>query len=206
VFPPPSGTAAAGERGREPYLHAPALSWTTTIVGLRRDVLDARHLKTRGLQRADRRLTARARPLDKHLHLLQSMLDALPGGRIGSHLRGERSRLARTLEARASGRLPRDHIALTIGERNDCVVKRSLDVRLPDGDVLAHAAPAALRSARSGTHFLAAFFLPATCIRLGPLRVRALVLVFCPRTGRPRRWRRPREQPISCRRLMSWEG
>src|SRR5690606_15814811 len=32
----------------------------------------------------------------------------------------------------------------------------------------------------------AAFFLPAT-VRLGPLRVRALVLVRCPRTGRPRR-------------------
>src|SRR5256885_14139044 len=30
------------------------------------------------------------------------------------------------------------------------------------------------------------FFLPATCIRFGPLRVRALVLVRCPSTGRPR--------------------
>src|SRR6187431_3716161 len=35
-----------------------------------------------------------------------------------------------------------------------------------------------------------AFFLPAT-VRLGPLRVRALVFVRWPRTGRPRRWRRP---------------
>src|SRR5699024_1020107 len=35
-----------------------------------------------------------------------------------------------------------------------------------------------------------AFFLPAM-VRLGPLRVRALVLVRWPRTGRPRRWRRP---------------
>src|ERR671924_60703 len=30
-------------------------------------------------------------------------------------------------------------------------------------------------------HFLAAFFLPATCMRRGPFRVRALVLVRCPR-------------------------
>src|SRR5919204_1071919 len=44
----------------------------------------------------------------------------------------------------------------------------------------------------AGNYFLPAFFLPATCMRLGPLRVRALVLVFCPRTGRLRRWRRPR--------------
>src|SRR5579863_223859 len=44
----------------------------------------------------------------------------------------------------------------------------------------------------AGIYFLPAFFLPATCMRRGPLRVRALVLVFCPRTGRPRRWRIPR--------------
>src|SRR6201996_4020547 len=30
----------------------------------------------------------------------------------------------------------------------------------------------------AGIYFLAAFFLPATCIRLGPLRERALVFVF----------------------------
>ena len=35
------------------------------------------------------------------------------------------------------------------------------------------------------------FFLPAIGFA-GPLRVRALVTVRCPRTGRPARWRRPR--------------
>ena len=34
------------------------------------------------------------------------------------------------------------------------------------------------------------FFFPAM-VFLGPLRVRAFVWVRCPRTGRPRRWRRP---------------
>src|SRR5262245_1349114 len=42
----------------------------------------------------------------------------------------------------------------------------------------------------SGYYFLPGFFLPAT-VRLGPLRVRALVRVRCPRTGRPRRCRMP---------------
>ena len=37
-----------------------------------------------------------------------------------------------------------------------------------------------------------AFFLFATVPRRGPLRVRALVCVRCPRTGRPRRCRNPR--------------
>src|SRR6202012_2976002 len=113
---------------------------------------------------------------------------------------------ARALEAGTTGRLPGDHVPLTVGERHDRVVERRLDVRLPHGDVLADAPAAALWSTRGLTHFLPAFFLPATCIRFGPLRVRALVLVFWPRTGRPRRWRRPRSQPISCRRLMFWEG
>ena len=38
--------------------------------------------------------------------------------------------------------------------------------------------------------FRAAFFLPAI-VFFGPLRVRALVCVRCPRTGRLRRWRMP---------------
>src|SRR4051794_20160534 len=49
----------------------------------------------------------------------------------------------------------------------------------------------ALRRARgrlgAGIYFFVAFFLPATCMRRGPFRVRALVLVRWPRTGRPRR-------------------
>ncbi len=40
-------------------------------------------------------------------------------------------------------------------------------------------------------YFLATFFLPATVLRF-PLRVRLLVRVRWPRTGKPLRWRRPR--------------
>ena len=36
------------------------------------------------------------------------------------------------------------------------------------------------------------YFFSATPALRGPLRVRALVRVRCPRTGRPRRWRTPR--------------
>src|SRR5262249_27298347 len=126
-----------------------------------------------------------------------AVLDPLAGGRVGRHLGRERSRLARALEARATGRLPRDHVALAVGQGHDRVVERGLDVRLADRDVLADAAAPALRPTRSWTHFLVAFFLPAPCIRFGPLRVRALVLVFGPGTGSPRRWRSPRYEPIS---------
>ena len=68
--------------------------------------------------------------------------------------------------------------SLTVGERDDRVVEAGLDVRLTDRDVLLDLAAAALGSSRCRHYFLVAFFLPATCMRLGPLRVRALVLVF----------------------------
>ena len=49
----------------------------------------------------------------------------------------------------------------------------------------------ASRFRHPSSYFFGAFFLPATA-RRGPLRVRALVCVRCPLTGRPRRCRRPR--------------
>jgi hypothetical protein len=51
-------------------------------------------------------------------------------------------------------------------------------VRLADRDVLLDLAATTLGAAGSGHYFLPAFFLPATCMRLGPLRVRAFVFVF----------------------------
>ena len=45
-------------------------------------------------------------------------------------------------------------------------------------------------SVRCADYFFPAFFLPATVFFL-PLRVRALVCVRWPWTGRPRRWRMP---------------
>src|SRR5438132_13743125 len=41
-------------------------------------------------------------------------------------------------------------------------------------------------------YFFVAFFLPAIAPLRGPFRVRALVCVLCPRTGRPRRCLMPR--------------
>src|SRR6185437_5916038 len=163
-----------------------------SVVRLRGDVLDARDLEPGGLQRTDRGLAAGAGALDVDLDFLEALLETLAGGGVRGHLGGERRRLARALEARAAGRLPGDDVARGVGERDDRVVERRLDVGLADRDVLFRLAPSA-RAFGCGRHyFLPAFFLPATCIRLGPLRVRALVLVFCPRTGRPRRWRSPR--------------
>src|SRR3954453_1185684 len=174
------------------YLDAAPLPRAAAVVCLRSDVLDAGDLEAGGLKAADRGLAARARALHESLALLHALLDALARGGVSRHLRGEGGRLARALEAGAAGGLPRDHVPLAVGQGDDRVVERRLDVRLADRDVLLDLATATLRAARSRHYFLPAFFLPATCMRFGPLRVRALVLVFWPRTGRPRRCRRPR--------------
>src|SRR5207248_3998040 len=106
------------------------------------------------------------------------------------------------LEALRAGRAPCDHVAVDIADRDDRVVERALDMRLAGHHVLALAAPGA-NDLLLLRHYLPAltFFLPATA-RLGPRRLRALVRVRWPRTGRPRRCRWPRYEPISVSRLM----
>src|SRR3954470_14384513 len=118
---------------REPkFLDPPPLAWAAAVVCLWGDVAHAGDLEPGGLQRADRGLAARARALHEDLHLLHALLDALAGGGVrrplrgggvGGHLRGEGSRLARALEAGPAGGLPRDDVALAVGERDDRVVE-----------------------------------------------------------------------------------
>src|SRR3989440_2979486 len=165
-------------------------------MSLRSDVLDAEDLQASRLQRADRGLAARARSLDEDLDLLKAVFHPLARAGVGGHLGGEGRRFARALEACRARGLPGDHVALAVGQRDDRVIERRLDVRLTDRDVLANAAARATPargSTRSRRHqVLVAAFLPRPTVFFGPLRVRALVFVRWPCTGRPRRWRRPR--------------
>src|SRR4051794_34579544 len=136
---------------REPkFLDPPPLAWAAAVVCLWGDVAHAGDLEPRGLQRADRGLAARARALHEDLDLLHALLDALARGGVSGHLGGEGGRLARALEAGAAGGLPRDDVALAVGERDDRVVEAGLDVRLADRDVLADLAAAALGTSGSG--------------------------------------------------------
>src|SRR6185503_11666577 len=166
---------------------------------------DTEDLEAGGLERADRGLAPGARALDEDLDLLQAVFHALLGAGVGGHLGGERRRLAGALDAGRAGALPRDHVAVLVGERDDRVVEGRIDVRLADGDVLLDpAARADLRgvSARRCHYVLLGAFFPRPTVFFGPLRVRAFVFVRWPLTGRPRRWRTPRYAPISIRRLM----
>src|SRR5690349_4876725 len=112
------------------------LGRAAAVVRYGRDVLDRADLESRRLQRTDRGLTARAGSLDEDVHLAHAVLLRLAGRRLGGHLRGERRRLARALEADVAGGGPADHRTRGVGDRDDRVVERALDVRLALGDVL----------------------------------------------------------------------
>src|SRR5436305_988295 len=150
-------TLESSKKGKKKGLHAAPLARTTAVVGLRGDVLDAGDLQPGGLERADRRLASGTRALDIDLHLLKALLHALASGGVGGDLGGERGRLARALEARAPGRFPGQHVALDVGEGDDRVVERGLDVGLAHWDVLLGPAAAARWAPRSGHYFLVAF-------------------------------------------------
>src|SRR4029077_14305585 len=152
----------------------PPLAGAAAIVGLRGHVAHAGHLEAGGLQRADRRLAARAGGPDVDLDLLEALLDSLARRGVGGHLGGERRRLARALEAGAAGGLPRDDVALAVGEGHDRVVEAGLDVGLADGDVLLRLAAAALGALGCGHRSLSVLLLRGLLLAghlhaLGPL-------------------------------------
>src|SRR3954454_9764780 len=123
------------------------LAGAAAVVCLRGDVLDARDLEAGGLEAANRGLAAGAGALDEDFDLLHALFDALARGGVSRHLRSEGRRLARALEPGAAGGLPCDDIALAVGQGDDRVVERRLDVRLADGVVLLDLATTALGAA-----------------------------------------------------------
>src|SRR5690242_19832884 len=120
-------------------LNAPALARPAAVVRDRGDVADRRDGEAGGLERAQRRLAAgtRARHLD--LERAHAVLHRLLRRVLGRHLRGERGRLARALEALRPRRRPGDGIALRVGNRDHGVVERGVDVRDARGDVFTFA-------------------------------------------------------------------
>src|SRR5690606_31656918 len=146
-------------RCNEPFLFTPPRSSDPTtlrraaaVVRLRGHVLDGADLEAGGLQRTDRGLATRARALHEHVDLLHAVLDGLAGGVLGGHLRGERRGLTRALEADVAGRGPRDHRTVRVGDGDDRVVERALDVSVPVGNILLLFAAHLLGAATAGWH------------------------------------------------------
>src|SRR5580658_11111367 len=155
------------------------LGRAAAIVRNRGDVLDRADLEAGRLERPDGGLPARTRTLHEHVDLAHAVLHGPAGGGLGRHLRGERSRLARAFESDLPRRGPGNDAPAGVGDRDDRVVERALDVGVPVSDVLplfaAHLlhAGAALRrhlvpsapeviGPLCADYFFPAFFLPAT--------------------------------------------
>src|SRR5207249_3755293 len=85
-------------------------------------------------------LATGTRPLHVDLDLAHAVLHRATGGAIGRQRRGVGRALPRSLEAGHPGRAPADHGATEVGDRDDRVVERRLDVDVPLGDVLPFAA------------------------------------------------------------------
>src|SRR4030095_8047742 len=134
------------------------------VVRNRRDVRNAGDLDPERIERAHCGFATGAGPLDADFQVLHAALDGHAAGLLGSDLSGERRRLARALEAGAAGRRPRQGAPLAVGDRDDRVVERRMDVRDAFGhvllDLLAHTG-AGLRGLRCLCHSLVV--LPVTC-------------------------------------------
>src|SRR4249919_1103125 len=169
-----------------------------------RDVGDGADFQAGSLQRADGLLATGARTLHVDLDLAHAVLHRAARGAVSRQGRGIRGALAGALEAGDAGGAPADDRPVEVRDRDDRVVERGLDVDVPLGDVLL-LPPALLDRLLAFRHAWSAprYFLRRTpTVFFGPRRWRAFVLVRWPRTGRLRRWRRPRYDPISVRRLM----
>src|ERR1700736_3893388 len=116
-----------------------ALRRTATVVRNRRDVADGADFKSRRSQRTHRRFTARARPSHAHVDRAQTVVARLVGCIDGRLLRGERCALTRPAEAERTRTLPRQRIALAVGDRHDRVVERRLNVNQTVRNILAFA-------------------------------------------------------------------
>src|SRR5580700_662591 len=168
---------------------APLLG-AAAVVGDGGDVFDARNFEPGVLEGADGGLASRPGTLHEDVDTAHTVLHGDLGRLLSRQLGGEGRALPAAFESDIAGRGPRDHVPLGVGDGDDGVVERTLDVGDTHGHVLAFALSGTTTAGLGLGHYLRTFFLPAT-VRLGPLRVRALVRVRWPRTGRPLRWRMP---------------
>src|SRR5690606_22167191 len=144
----------AGEPGSTPcpLSDAPLLRRTAAVVRDRRDVRDRQDLDAERVQRPHRGLATRAGALDLDLQVLDAAVLGGTAGGVGRDLGGERRRLARALEAGATGRRPGERVALAVGDRDDRVVEGRMDVRDAIRNVLLDLLADALGALRATCH------------------------------------------------------
>src|SRR4051812_36668018 len=101
----------------------PPLRRTATVVWLRGHVFDPGDFDASVLDRSDRGLSTGARALAPDFDSAHAVLHRATRAGLRGHLRRERCRLTRTLEADVAGRRPREGVAFLVGDGHDRVVE-----------------------------------------------------------------------------------
>src|SRR5688572_3617213 len=100
------------------------------------DIGDGADFEPGRLERTDRLLAAGTGALDVDLDLAHAVLHRTLGRAVGRQGCRVRCALARALEPGDAGRAPADDRTIEVGDRDDRVVERGLDVNVPLRDVL----------------------------------------------------------------------
>src|SRR5438270_18802 len=119
------------------FLDPAALRRTAAVVRHRRNVADAAHIDTRSSECADRGLAAGAGACNANVDCTQTVVASSVGGVDRCLLRRERRALTRAAEPKRTRALPRQRIALLVGDGDDRVVERRLDKHETEWNVLA---------------------------------------------------------------------
>ena len=94
-----------------------------------RDIGNARNLDAQRIQSTHGRLTAGAWALDPNFQRLDAVFNRDTTSRFRSNLRCKRGGLTRTLEAGTTRSRPRQGVTLAVGDGDDGVVERRVDMR-----------------------------------------------------------------------------
>ena len=138
---------------------------------------DLSDFDTSAMDGADSRLTAVTWTLDEDLDLAQTEVVSDLSAILGRHLSSVRGVLLRATESHLTSRRPADDLTFVVGQRDDDVIKRRVDVSLAHSVDLDDLLLCDYFLCNINLYYLVAFFLFATVFFL-PLRVRALFFVL----------------------------
>lgn len=156
----------------------------------RGDVLNAADFNACCLQCTDCGFTACTRSFDEYVSGTHALVNSHFSSLFSCHLCCEWCALTGAFESESTGRCPGNGVAVGVSNRYNRVVESRTNMSCTGFYMFSFFSFALLFTVAIISllqhYFLVAVFLPAM-VFFGPLRVRALVFVLCPRTGRPSR-------------------
>jgi hypothetical protein len=132
----PCTFTASSQKSR--YLDPTTLLWTATVMWNRRHIGNQIDPDSECSQCADRRFATWTGTLDFDIEVLDALLDSSPTSDFRRDLCCKRRRFARAFETLTTRGCPRQGIALTIGDRDDCVVEGGVHMSDAVRNVLAN--------------------------------------------------------------------